>query len=165
MKKFIAHGSVRGRRVTTHARCNVCILAGEFNTVYSCEPRFWKCHDENSPTLNLSFVSTSTADFFKHVNISYLQSEINIVSISRFEIKNKLIRKIGLWLSASTSKYWKYRYVFLRDDIFPVCRRYRYTFLSYVGRLSVYFYNLSGEISHLYSVSLVTDLKIHLRKL
>lgn len=102
--------------------------------------------------------------FFKHVNIPYLQLEINIVSISRFEIKNKLIRKIGLWLSANTSKYWKYRYVFLRDDIFPVCRRYRYTFLSYVGRLSVYFYNLSGKISHLYSVSLVTDLKIHLRK-
>lgn len=65
------HRARLGRRVTTHARCNVCILAGEFNTVYSCEPRFWKCHDENSPTLNLSFVSTSTADFFLNM-LTYL---------------------------------------------------------------------------------------------
>lgn len=91
--------------------------------------------------------------FFKHVNISYLQLEINIVSISRFEIKNKLIRKIGLWLSASTSKYWKYRYVFLRDDIFPVCRRYRYTFLSYVGRLCLFLQSFRGDISSLFSIS------------
>lgn len=91
--------------------------------------------------------------FFKHVNISYLQLEINIVSISRFEIKNKLIRKISLWLSASTSKYWKYRYVFLRDDIFPVCRRYKYTFLSYVGRLCLFLQSFREDISSLFSIS------------
>ena len=57
VNKFIAHGSSRGIRVTAHARCNVCVLTGEFNTVYICEPRFWKCHEENSQIPNLFYVS------------------------------------------------------------------------------------------------------------
>lgn len=57
-----------------YVRCNVCILVGEFNIVYSCELCFWKCYDENSLILNLLFVSIFIVDFFLNMLIYFIYS-------------------------------------------------------------------------------------------